>query len=571
MVFDCCSVPIVGTFALPAIYGAWLVLSTIPFAFMLGTRCFPCCDPCGGITELSDPKDEGTWVPSGDWGGFESWSANFALPSSSRWVTWTFVPNPGDESGETWFFYGSQTTSKRGDASLSERQDWNNLCNWYSAKSNSPSVDVSSFSFSFTKRATRLPPDNAVVHIYTPVSTQLLPGGVATVKAAYFWQTGELLAGSTLAPSGQAHVSATEADVFSGYGVVFSGNSKNSGTITGPALFASLPSMLSISQNDGIVDGAARFLWESRNAGTVKGNARFENESDNSGTGLIEGNAAFYGNEDTTNSGVVQGSADFARYPPDLGSGSGLGARNLTTGVIEGGATFLGNTENLGLVENGATFDGAINRGGTVNGGATFINGSVGLGRSLFGVLFPGVVNGGATFDNSFNGSDVFVFGGCTNLQTHIVNGGAVFLGTNTGLSDRPRNERCGIVNDGATFEDSSANLGTVNDGAVFQDNAENNQIVNGGATFNGTADNTGSAAVVNGGATFNDDATNASTATVNGGAVFNDRACSLRTVGAFIATPCTRKFVAHPTDLPTCNGTAPDGCANIADTCGCG
>jgi hypothetical protein len=60
---------------------------------------------------------------------------------------------------------------------------------------------------------------------------------------------------------------------------------------------------------------------------------------------------------------------------------------------------------------------------------------------------------------------------------------------------------------------------------------------------------------------------------TVNGGATFNDAACSTQFSGGFPNCPGAgrRIFVAHPTDLPTCNGTAPDGCANAADTCGCG
>ena len=84
---------------------------------------------------------------------------------------------------------------------------------------------------------------------------------------------------------------------------------------------------------------------------------------------------------------------------------------------------------------------------------------------------------------------------------------------------------------------------------------------------FNDDADNFGS--LINGGAVFNDTSDNLG-GTVNGGAVFNDAACSQWDIG-YPDAPCTRKFVAHPTDLPTCNGTAPDGCATPFASCGCG
>ncbi len=96
-------------------------------------------------------------------------------------------------------------------------------------------------------------------------------------------------------------------------------------------------------------------------------------------------------------------------------------------------------------------------------------------------------------------------------------------------------------------------------DGATFNDNSRN-----------GTASKAGQ---VNSGAVFNNNSVNGAAGTVNGGATFNDAACSERTVGSFANCPGPneRIFVAHLTDLPTCNGTAPDGCANAADTCGCG
>lgn len=59
-----------------------------------------------------------------------------------------------------------------------------------------------------------------------------------------------------------------------------------------------------------------------------------------------------------------------------------------------------------------------------------------------------------------------------------------------------------GIINGGATFNDTSYNGGTVNDGAVFSDTSYNSGAVNDGAVFSDSAYNEGT---VIGGAVFND------------------------------------------------------------------
>jgi hypothetical protein len=163
-------------------------------------------------------------------------------------------------------------------------------------------------------------------------------------------------------------------------------------------------------------------------------------------------------------------------------------------------------------------------------------------------------VNGGATLNDSSE-----------NSISATINGGAVFNGAS-------ENSSSSVVNGGATFNDFAQNSlsAVVNDGATFNDSSSNgsNGVVNDGAVFNGTSHNSGS--TVNAGATFNDFSFNDSVGTVNGGATFNDDACSQRIKGNFFAVPCTRQFVVHPTDLPTCNSTAPAGCDNAADTCGC-
>lgn len=328
-------------------------------------ECSPCClRNCTVIDgkPSTDPKNEGTWVPSGKW---RSGSG------SADEIVWDFIPNPGDESGNTWFFFGSRLTSAAGGrATVAEQQDYGNLCNWYSSKINTPySSGAAQF---FDKRANRLPPSDAIIHVYSNLSTVLT--GPVTVRSAYFW-SGEFLQNSILTATAPAH------DSPDGGSVVFS----------------------------------------------------------------------------------------------------------LNRGTLNGGATFNNPAGNVA----------------TVNGVATF--NSRGNDFPFFSAFNTGTVNGNAIFyDNSLNWSS---FG--------------------------PTN---GLVNGFATFNDNSINEGIVNAGAVFNDNA-----IHWG------------------------------TATVNGGATFNDAACSRQAIGSFYAVPCTRKFVAHPTDLPTCNGTAPNGCFTPPADCGCG
>lgn len=357
-------------------------IATAPPMFFF-SEC-PCCDGCGvdDGKPRTDPATEGTWVPSGTWLG-------------AGGVTWTFVPNPGDDSGETWFFYGSAATSKvGGNASTAEQQDWWNICNWYSSKTTSPS-DNSNLATVLNKRATRLPPETAVCHLYGLVDTSTL--GPATVKNAYQWY-GRFVS--------TAEVTTTDAAHDGPYGFVFIGG------------------------NEGAVNGGAMFV------------------------------------------------TDFA------------GAENASGAVINGGAVFYAG-QNFGTVNDGGEFYGASLNQSVVNDSANFFGSSSN---------FLGTVNGGANF------------------------------------YDLSSNRTGSTVNHGATFSDSSGNQGTVNGGAVFYDNAKNT-----------------------------------SSGTVNDGSVFNDASCSERTVGNFFAVPCSRKFVAHPTDLPTCNGTALNGCVNPPATCGCG
>lgn len=140
----------------------------------------PGCSCCGlpvcadTSFPFSDPANEGTWVPSG------------TFPS----IVWTFVPYSPETPGNTWFFSGSHDGgTSAGGTSAAERiaSDWFNPCNWWSHRIVAPSEprqEGSSSDISFTKRATRLPPSDAVVHIYT----DLVISSPVSVQAAYFWR-----------------------------------------------------------------------------------------------------------------------------------------------------------------------------------------------------------------------------------------------------------------------------------------------------------------------------------------------------------------------------------------------
>ena len=404
--------------------------------------CRPCCGPQGcGVADgkpRTDPATEGHWVPSGTW---------------ASGVTWTFSSSPSTTDGGTWYFYGSAATSKvGGGATTDEQQDWGNICNWYSNKTTTPS-NRSGLTAALDKRATRLPPDDAIVHVYTNVNTGTL--GSVTVKNAFFWVAN--LAGTSVLDS-------TDAVIDSAYGVVFVGG--------GPEASA-------------VVNSGALF-YNATNYGTVNDSAVFMG---------VSGFAC-------TNAGTVNDSCEF---------------RSATnSGTVNGGAVFTRLTA--------LSSDGSSN-GGTVNGGAHFY----GTSYNYNGV--SAVVNGGAEFhDNSINGRF-------------------------SSASPNPS-----YVYDGSTFYDSSQNLGYVDGGALFYN-----------SSINGISGSGSDQAIVYGGANFYDSSVNARRGRVDDGATFHDLACSTRFVGVYSATPCTKKFVTHPTDLPTCNGTAPSGCSNPLITCGCG
>jgi hypothetical protein len=235
---------------------------------------------------------------------------------------WTFTPNPGNESGNTWFFFGSASTSRAGgNATIAEQQDYGNLCNWYSSKTNTP-FSGGSAQF-FDKRATRLPPSDAIIHVYSNLSTVLT--GPVTVRSAYFW-SGEFVQNSTLTATVPAHDSPDGGSVF-------------------------------FTLNRGTLNGGATFNVPARNFATVNGLATFNGNPDASPSsrafneGTVNGNAIFYDNSSNWSSFGIP-----------------------TNGLVNGFATFNNTSVNEGTVNGGAVFnDNSVHwETATVNGGAEF-------------------------------------------------------------------------------------------------------------------------------------------------------------------------------------------------------
>ena len=291
--------------------------------------CRPCCATEGcGVSDgkpRTDPATEGHWVPSGTW---------------ETGVTWTFDPTPSTTDGGTWFFYGSAATSKvGGGATTAEQRDWGNICNWYSNKTTTPSSGASIGSFN--KRATRLPPETAVVHVYSDLNTTSV--GAQVVKTVYFWSAKSLRDASELTTTALAHDS-TVGTLFFGSGGNLDGSIVNNG-----AMFFS-----AAQNNNSTVNGSAVFNDNCKNAGVVNNGAVFNAQSFNSSvTGIVNGGAVF--NFGSDNYGTVNGGATF----------NGLSS-NLMLGIVNGGAVFNDSTSNRGssvsrqpaIVNDGAVFNG---------------------------------------------------------------------------------------------------------------------------------------------------------------------------------------------------------------------
>jgi hypothetical protein len=299
----------------------------------------PGCSCCGSSAcadtslPFSDPENEGTWVPSG------------TFPS----IVWTFVPYSPETPGNTWFFSGSPD----GGTIAAERiaSDWFNPCNWWSHRTVAPSeprVSGSGTDGSFTKRATRLPPSNAVVHIYT----DLVISSPVSVQAAYFWRKN----------GAQGEGSGSARNLY---------NRLRGGTMVAT----------------GTVYGANAGFW-------------LEDTSITANISPVElnGNVAFRRQTRVTTSAgapyfgfTVNGDVDMAVGA----SGPGCDLRGAVNGYVESRGRCLVSA----TISAGAKFyDDSTMQGGTISGGAEFYDTSR-FTACTFGVApFTGQVNGGATF-----------------------------------------------------------------------------------------------------------------------------------------------------------------------------
>jgi hypothetical protein len=164
-------------------------------------------------------------------------------------------------------------------------------------------------------------------------------------------------------------------------------------------------------------------------------------------------------------------------------------------GVINGNATFNNGFNSLyGTVNEDVIFNSGVINEGFVDGNATFNQDSRNAGS----------ITGDATFnDTSINdptgqkivGGNAFFYGYSHNLgyQIPTVSGYSTFyensynMGvlTDAAFNDSSYNDISGIIEEDATFNDSSTNSGTVTGNATFNNNSYNKKNIDGNITIN--------------------------------------------------------------------------------------
>lgn len=520
--------------------------------------CRPCCGgappcECAGGLPIVNPADFGPMTASGSW------------DTGAGSVTFTYGAGSG---GKTYYFYGSECTSKDGGgASEVEQQDWGNLCNWYTDIERSSLQPYQAIipGGRLTGRAASLPPTDAVVFILSPVSTAY--SGPKTVATAYFYAN---LEGGTLTATANAHDS-THPCVFtpglstnSTLGVYAAGDG-NKGTIEGGAKFAYY------SGNTGtIASGGADFIGESYNAGDITGNTSFSDSSDFI-DGTVTGDVSFSDNSYCSKYYYTNGA-----YGSVTGNVTASGSAFLL--FIVAGGDYAGYNSSFGGVDlsgNAVIFD---------NSG---ISGDVGGNVVAWDYSnLSANVTGTTTLNDSSN----------ANLDGMTLTG-AVVVNNNAKTADGGFGADILNAPGGITYNDSSYNNCTVVGSASFNDSSTNGTFgfaygtIDGSATFNGSSKNlTGS---VTGNAFFNDSSQNSglvcssggsaefrdnSVQNVNGGsattATFYDSACSFQKVQATPTAFCPPAnyylvyyYVAtsDPADtIKDASSTAPTYCDNI-------
>lgn len=459
--------------------------------------CRPCCEPGCKIPDgkpRTDPKDEGTWVPSGTW---------------DTGVTFTFVPNPGDESGDTWFFYGSRSTSTLdGAADASEQRDWFNICNWYSHSSVDPMAGYSSFSASnLPKRATRLPPETATVFVLSDVAAS----EPVTVSKLYARGSASIISGDFTA-TGSAHDSPGGIVLYNlGVTSSFENNSSNflrSGVKCAGAKVANV-----VGDVHMVHIGPTRLP---------------------SCSGLIDGNVVAKG------SGYIGGEITGTVDAYDAVSVAGLVPATV------GNLVTMHDNSSVGL-QDGSVFSSGI----------VFNNSS--RGRSDF--------TGNATFNDSSE-CEGEVTGNCTFHDTSLLD----FFANIIGNAEFYDNAICyGTVTGDGTFYNSSSFSGEVTQNAyMYQTSHFGGDVLGDLHMYDTVFMPVGSA--VYGDAYFYDSSKYLS-GSIGGIATFNDSACSTYRAGSTGCGTGPTAYhwaVLAPNTHPTCNGTAPAYCDPGISTCGC-
>ena len=303
----------------------------------------------------------------------------------------------------------------------------------------------------------------------------------------------------------------------------FNGSSENkSGFVSGNVTFND--DSYNISGNphqlEGIV-GSATFNDDSYNGGSVTGNATFNGDSYN--VGSIGGNATF--NDDSNN-----------------------GGHNSSNGSVTGNATFSNDSVNHNTVTGNADFYNLAYNAGTVNGAITYHYSSVYYFNDYAGAntedgdwndlsnwwTDSGFTNQASSLPTS--ASTVIAY---SSLQQNSGSAASVsmirFMSNPLNSNSSSENDITVTASHGAVFVNGSDNLGEINGDVVFDDssfNADNSNsiygssngnssgIVDDNATFNESSVNYGN---VYGSATFNGSSNFNSNGSVNGSVIFND------------------------------------------------
>jgi len=435
-----------------------------------------------------------------------------------------------------------------------------------------------------TGKASSLPPTDAVVHIFTPVSTAT--SGPKTVATAYFWAS---LESGTVTASVNAYDSPHPCLFYPGstysYGT-YTSQPGNKGTVYGGAKF------INYSGNLGtIASGGATFIEGSFSSGDITGDAVFYDNS-KCISGTVTGNATFYDNSEASPYHIalslactITGNVVADNYSSILGSSA--------TGVFtQVGGTYTGLFASNGYAE--------VTGNITLYDSADFLDGSTQGNLVAWDFARVACDVDGTT---QMNDSSVIVTGGKTHAGVVTMNNSStvdsqsfssspIYATSGIVFNDSTKNR--GFVTGNAIFNGSSYNgfgfsfpgQGTITGTATFNNSSSNSQAstVTGATTFNDSSSNNGGACTASGNAVFNDSSENLQYGYVQTGtATFNDSACSRRTVEPFATrqycpptyTQILRWYIATPfpnvasNTIKGASSTAPAYCDFAGTGCG--